>query len=78
MCCGRHQLSPTLGEKLQKVNLLIKFCKRSLTPTDYVCCRGKDSNVTPTKGFCLGPVDYIAAEDAWIISVKTIQILPPF
>lgn len=40
-------------------------------------CGDKDSSVTP-RGFCLGLVDYIASEDAWVISVKPIQILPPF
>lgn len=57
-----------LEEKLQKVNLLIK----------YVYCRGVDSNVTPTKGFCLRLVLYIAEDDAWVISVKPAQILPAF
>ena len=60
------------------MNLLIKFCKRLLTPTEYVYCGGKDRDVTPAKGFCLGLVDYIAAEDVWVITVKPIQILPSF
>lgn len=67
-----------LEEKLQKVNLLIKFCKHLLRPTVYADCTGVDSNVTPTKGFCLRLVLYIAEDDAWVISVKPTQILTPF
>lgn len=40
-------------------------------------CGSKESSVTP-RGFYLGLLAYIAAEDAGVISVKPIQILPPF
>lgn len=75
-----HETSakPAPGEKLQKVNFLIKFCKCLLTPTEHVYHGGKDNSVSLAKGFCLGTMDYIAAKDAWVISVEPIPFLHPF
>lgn len=39
---------------------------------------GEGMVMPPLLGFCLGPVDYTVAEDAWDISAKTMEIFPPF